>query len=483
MMSNTVNQLAAILLAATLARLISPELFGTYRQIILVLMFLTGITALQLGNGLFYFLPKYAREQHRPLILQAVLLSLASAAIVSVTIYLLAGQISEQFSNPELERLLRTVSLYPFATAILITTPSCMIALDRAIRGSIYSILDTIGRVASVTIPILLGYDLETALRCMVITGGVIALAGFCDMIRVSSRGKALIQLELIKQQLHYAWPLWITSFVAITNQEFGKLLISKFFDPATYAVYSCGAMEIPLFSLLAASLTSAIMPSLVKLNAAGDEIAGLRIWQEASRKCSLIVFPIGILLLTVPSDVMVLLYGEGYTMAKWPFIIYLLVLPHRTVIYAAMLRAIGDTKSIALAAALGLGTNVITSTTLILAGNGGFLSFIAPAIGTVVATYFMGTYQLNRIRSRLGIRMSEILAWKELGLLFALCGIPSICIQFIPDLGRGLALQVGIKTLSFFTIYCLLVWFSGYLKEDERELVTGVLRLRRMKS
>jgi O-antigen/teichoic acid export membrane protein len=70
MFSQGVPQAATIILGVILVRLITQESLGTYRQVLLAYTIMASLFSLQLGNSLYYYLPKMRPDQRRTLLTQ-----------------------------------------------------------------------------------------------------------------------------------------------------------------------------------------------------------------------------------------------------------------------------------------------------------------------------------------------------------------------------------------------------------------------------
>ena len=248
------------------------------------------------------------------------------------------------------------------------------------------------------------------------------------------------------------------------------------FFKPEEYAVYSCGAIQLPVVDLITASLTAAMMPRLVTLAGEGRLADALYTWQEGARKASLVIFPCFAFFLVCGYDFMVALFGQDYALASWPFRVYLCTLPVRVAVYAAVLRAVGQTKVIAIGAVLALVTNAVASTALILLGRGSLMSFIGPTIGTVLATWVSWVYLLRQIMRVTDTALARVMRWKELGILLLVAVVCAAAVPFIPLPGVPLVAQVIIRAVACGGVFLLVMAVAQLLSDDEKEMLSWPL-------
>lgn len=480
--SQALTQLSTIVLAAILVRMISQELFGTYRQVLLVSALVTGLVNFQIEGALFYFLPRTEPSMRRRLMIQAVVASFLTVLPAAIGMYVSAGWVSHIFKNPGLAALLKIWALYLFPDRVLAIIVAFFICIDRAPRAGMYSLFSTLARTGTIIAVIALGHGLLPALSVTILAMTIVAVVGSCDVARVAPTGRWGLDSGLLSELLRYAWPLWGTAVVAVVNLQLGNAMISAFFDPATFALYACGAIELPVVALITGSMNNAVMPNLVSYCAEGRVEAALILWHEAARKCALFILPCFAFCLVVSEAIVLFLYGAEYARAAWPFTVYLFVLPLRIAVYSALLRAINRTGRVMLGAALALAVNLIVSCTLLVLFRGAAVSFIAPAIGAVVAQFVSSVYLLQQIVRSLNVQWRHVMRWGELGAILGVslaCGALTWAVgQTVHTLPATLRLVLlGFVYSSFFLLFLRAL---NLLRPDELELLRLPIRMLR---
>jgi len=391
--------------------------------------------------------------------------------------FLGAKSIATLFKNPELELLIKILCLFPFVDQIILLIPPFMISLDRAVRAGVYMVTYTFVKVAVVITSFALGATIGTIFLVLVGTGIIIALIGCVDMLQLTRGEKWKFDWSTVIEQLHFTWPLWATSVASVISLQYDRLLISNAFDPASYAIYSCGAIQLPIVALITASVNLAIMPNLVTMAAGRKDLRpALNLWQEAARKCSLIVFPCFTFFIAVSYDFMVLLYGKPYAAAAGPFTIYLLMLPVRVALYSSLFRATGKTKPIAIGSIIRLVINIVISTGLVILGAGTYISFIGPSIGTVFAEFVMIFYCLKQIGVLTQMPLTQIMRWRELGTTLILCVIVGVATYFAPLPDLPLIVKLGVQATLFTVLLITIVVFTKHLHKDESEMLSKLI-------
>jgi O-antigen/teichoic acid export membrane protein len=472
MFSQGLSQLTGLILGVVLVRMVDPATFGTYRQGFLIYTLLAGVLSIQIEASLYYFVPRLGAEQKRPLLLQSLALTFGFATLIAGAMFAGADTLAGWFDNPEVAGAVRALALYPFCERILLMLPAFMISEDRAVRAGVYSVAASIARVSSTLLAFYLSASIVEVMWAVVGSCAVVAALGCLDMLRISPRSAWRIDRELVREQLAYTWPLWAIAVAGILNTQIGSFLISAFFDPETFAVYSCGAIDLPVVGLITTSLTSAMMPNLVTLVNRGERRDALHIWQEGVRKSSWVIFPCFCFFSVVSFDFMVMLYGESYRMAAWPFAIYLLRLPVRVAVHATLLRATGLTRPVAIGALLSLAINVTLSTALLYLGEGTRLGFVAPAIGTVCASFITMGYLLSRVSRAMGVSTSAVMRWRELGGTMLLGILAGAVVLVVPLPDWPLMATLVFRGFVFVAAFVTFTWWSGTLQEDEYEMI-----------
>src|SRR5262245_22297448 len=99
--------------------------------------------------------------------------------------------------------------------------------------------------------------------------------------------------LALFKAQIGNALPYGLGSFAQTAQGDLHNFMVSRYFPPAGFAVYSAGLFQLPLLGVLTISFRDALIPEVSRLAAAGDQRAIIPIWLNAARKLALVVVPI----------------------------------------------------------------------------------------------------------------------------------------------------------------------------------------------
>lgn len=478
MLSQGLTQATTLVLGVVLVRVISQDMLGTYRQVFLAYALLGSLLSLQLEQSLYYFIPRAGIDGRRAIVGQTLLLTFIQAAIGGAVMFFGAGIIARFMNNDELAPLIRAFSLFPVFEHVVLLLPSYMISLDRAKRAGMYTLANAATRMAIVITAFALGCKLLTVIWLVVAGAAVLAAVGCVDMIRLSGGGHWKFRWSSVVEQFNYCWPLVATSLTGRLNRQLGNLLIAAMFSPAMYAIYSCGALELPVIALITSSVGAALMPNLVSLTSENKLTQAVSLWQEGARKCSLVLFPCFALCLAVSQDLMIFLYTEDFALAAGPFAVYLFVLPIRIAVFGSLLKAVGSTRAIAVGAALSLVVNAVIGGGLVLLGGTSYVGFIGPAIGSVAGTAATAAFLLWRLEKVMGIPMSKLMRWRELGQTMAVCLVAGLAVYLTPLPVMPLFVKLCVQSVIFMAVLALLAAWFRVLHADEMILLTAPVRM-----
>lgn len=387
------------IIGIALARLISPAELGSYRQLFLIYSTFSTLLLLGIPQSLLYFLPKCNTPEEQKRIISRTLNVVSLLALVfALLIFLLRGFIAAKFHNPALESLLLFYAIYPLFIFITQLYSSIMLGLKQPLQVAKFTLFSILTDFI-----LILGVALLTR-NLTLIVWAVIAsalLQWLYARIRLWSFHALKLKLDFsgFQAQLAYSIPLGVSSIIGMLSVQLDKFMISGFFSPEQFAIFSIGAMELPLIGILANSVNSILLPHL---NSKNPKLMG-ELYSAAVRKNSLIVFPLAALFYLFAQPIIVFLYGSIYAEAAVYFKIYLLILPLRVATYGIIFQAFGKTKVILLNAIFTLMLNAVLNYALINA-----MGMKGAAIATVIVTWLSVALYLILMKSDLKLPLRD---------------------------------------------------------------------------
>lgn len=382
-----------------LARLITPSELGTYRQLFLIYTTLAAVLTLGIPQSLLYFIPraKDAKEQTR-IIKRTLNLIALLALLCSAIIFFGRDLVAVKFNNPSLYKLLVIYAFYPLFMFVTQIYSSIMLGLKAPLKAATFTIFSILSDLI-----LILGTALFTRNLFLIVVAVLVSAFFQCFYawfrLYRFERLNFTVDLSGLKSQLSYAVPLGLSSLVGMLSIQLDKIMVSGFFTPEQFAVFSVGAMELPLIGILANSVNSVILPNL----SSGDKDQMGALYSATVRKNSLLVFPLAVLFFLLADPLMVFLYGAPYAKAASYFRIYLYALPLRIATYGIIFQAMGKTKVMMLNSIIALIANAGLNFLLIRK-----LGMQGAALATVLVTWITVAIYLIQMKHFLHLKLGS---------------------------------------------------------------------------
>jgi O-antigen/teichoic acid export membrane protein len=167
---------------------------------------------------------------------------------------------------------------------------------------------------------------------------------------------------EFFLNVLGQGFPLYLATFIGTLSVNLDKSIVSFFENKETFAIFSVGALEIPVFAMLSASFSLNVYPQLVTLIHQDKKEQAKKLWIHTTTNVSYITFPMILVLMFFAKDIIYLVYSPKYEKSVFLFQTYLLMGLFRNNSYGALIAASGKTKFITMYSAMMLTFNLILS-------------------------------------------------------------------------------------------------------------------------
>ncbi|MDY0128504.1 MAG: oligosaccharide flippase family protein, partial [Candidatus Cloacimonadaceae bacterium] len=295
------------LIGIALARLLTPADLGSYRQLFLIYSTLSGILMLGFPQSMLYFLPKAGTRQEIKAVISRTLNVISILALIcAVIIFFSRHFIAHIFNNPGLSRLLIIYSIYPIFIFITQLYNSVILGLKETVKSAHFIIFSVICDLVFVLGVALVTRDINLIVWAVVISAFVQWLWASLQLRKYQgSFGKGAFQG--LRDQLNYTFPLGLSLLVGVISVQMDKIMISSFFTPEQFAVFSLGAMELPLIGILINSVNAILLPNMTGKHP--DKMA--MIYSASVRKNAIIIFPLATVFFIFATEFIVFLYGN----------------------------------------------------------------------------------------------------------------------------------------------------------------------------
>ena len=455
---------AILLLGSSIvmARHLSKADFGSFLQVMLVVNTALMLSSFGLPHSIYYF---YHRAINRPqFLLRILLMSFAIGLIGAASVFSLRTWLASWFNNASLGEYLLLASAMIFTRGTSQFREPILISSERLGLNAVYTLVsDTLFYA-----PTLLGPFFTVSL---VVIFRLMFFATLFDLVffmviclwqivnnqsgghpRVMA-GTPVTKVRLW-DQLKYAAPIGLSSYLGILGRQIDQYLVSIFFVPADFAVYSRGSIRIPVLGDLQFIINDLQMPKYVKSYSKGDNVSFLKIFHKSIVKVAKIKYPAFCFLFASAPSLIEILYTRTYHAAIPVFRTYLIMLLTTVTVYGIAPRASGKTISITISVLIGILTNVVLSLMLL-----PVLGALGAAVGTIVASTAAAGYLLFVSAGLLKVSLARIFPWRNLGKLLLISAVASLPLYLIQFLIHPQAIVLGIALLAVEMIVYMICW------------------------
>ncbi len=422
-LGQSLNTVVVILSAMIMARVLTQSELATYRQTLLAYEIALPLLSLGLGAGIYYYLPT-EKIRVRGLVVDAVLILTLMGCIYAA--FMIAGGnqlLARRFSNPAIVNTLSYLIPLP-----LIMLPAIVIGPVLVIRGKVgqltlYNVLANL-ILATFLIGACLMWKSPEAL--IITKVSVLSFTGFVGLYLVFNALPAdswKPNWESIRRITKFSLPLMAASMLGTLSIQMDKLIVSAMCTPSEFAVYSIGAIEVPIVGIITGSVMAVIMPDLRRMVDQGKHESAISLFRIAAKKTSLLLIPLMVILFICAEPLITTLFSEKYTESATPFRWYLLMIPMRIVVFGSFLTALGLNTTILARSAVGLLVNAILSVFFVLK-----LGYVGAILGTLLSLYLVeGYWCVLAISKATKTKLLDVLPFSHISALFLISTLSSL--------------------------------------------------------
>lgn len=383
--ANAAKYAVGFVLPMVVVRFLTRSEYGTYQQLSLVSTFASYVMVLGLPTSIYYFYHRAPAGSGRAtLIAQTQIMLLISGLVAALAVALAAPLLAVWMHNPELRSLLPWYSLY---VGLFIGGEHflhVMISQNRYGLAVGLELAETFVRVAALVSVLVFGGSLRGIVMVLAAYAGLrLIVRSYWIWQGQDSVANASWAQRSAAAQLAYGLPLAATVCIAVVGGLLDRAIVAVVFNPAAFAAYSVGALEIPLDSILQASVLNVLRASLPPLVMQGriDEV--IQVWRDSVRKLALIVVPSFIFLMFFAARFITTLFTESYGDSVAVFRIYVLLIPLHMLVVSVVPQVYGRTRLNLYVVAVAVATNVLLSLVLLR-----YMGILGPATALVCSQY-----------------------------------------------------------------------------------------------
>ena len=490
-LSKTSKQVGILILSVVLTRYLTQLDYGTYLHVQIIANIAIWSFMLGIPHSIYYFLPKV--RQQRRLILTTVSIVLTISTLVGLGILASGDALAALLNNPSISKLILVTAALAFLQIPMSVFEPTMIAANRVRMFVLADSTFNIGFFFAILIPAVLTSDIQTILTVLACFHGIQLIIILGLLIYTAAKLKptgAISNQETegteeteekidyaVGSQLKYALPIGLSQGIFELARYGDKVIVSHFFDPATLAVYTRGAMDIPLLAIVNNTIDNLMMPQLMEAYKNQCAQSLLKIWHDTIALTASFMYPSFFFLVLAAPYLIPGLYGASYIDAVPIFQIYTCGLLFRVTTYNVIIRVIGKTGMMAWVALTSETANIVG--TILLVKNFGLWG--AP-FATVLSAGLIASGYLIGISRRLDVPIRNIFPWRVLGGIASLAAIAAAAMLPLHQAIQAGQIQLGywsafgLLSASYTLVYWALMRFLPVLNEERRAMFRSML-------
>jgi len=450
-----VGFVATFAVPLVLVRLFDPATFGTYKQLFLIYGTLFGLAQLGVAESLYYFLPRRPEEAGRRAANAALTLvgvGLGCAAALTLG----APAIGRWLRNPELAAALPLIGVFLGLMLASALFEIVLVARGRYRTAAWTYAVSDVARAGFLLVPAMLLGGLRGLLLGAVACAALrLAVMVWLFVARLDLTLRP--SLAMWREQWVYTLPFALAVGIEVVQANLHNYVVAARFDPAIFAIYAVGCLQIPLVEVLTTSSANVMM---VAMAGHGPDRSGegLALWHDTTRRLAVVIFPLVVFLVALAPEVIGVLFTRQYLASVPVFQLWTCALLFAVPCVDAVLRARAQTRFL-------LGLNVLRLTMVVVLIGWCLRAFGLPGavIAMLAATAATRAIAIGRIARLMGVGVSSVLPWKVLGVTAA-CALAAAvpALWFARALPMPPLVAIGAAAAIYAAVYVLCLRLAG---------------------
>jgi O-antigen/teichoic acid export membrane protein len=401
------------LLPIVLVRSLDAQAFGEYRLLWLAVGTLMVTANLNMGGGLYYFVPRSDAKQKRLYIHQTLLYFTCAGAAC-------AWLVSPW--NPLLPEAARPLEAYGwlvpafvglwFVASLLDYLPT----VEERIRLQAYATVSvSLLRTAMVGLGAWFSGSLEVILW-LLLALVVIKLAMLLGYVELKHGvGRPWFSRKLFAGQFRHCAPFGLSGGLYALRGQADQWIAASLFALSSFAAFSIAALVGQVVHIFRHSVMEAFLPSMSRMHAAGDLQGMMEMNRRGNVIVGMLLYPLLALAFAFAEEIITIVYTAAYLEAAPVMRVYIAGM-------AVMVVEMGSITLLLREGAFALRTNLVALGFSLAVSWTGALALGLPgaALGSVLAVYLDRAIMLRRVASRVGVPFSRVQDWRALGVSLA---------------------------------------------------------------
>jgi O-antigen/teichoic acid export membrane protein len=308
LIGRTAGFIAGFGIPMVLVRALDQHEFGIYKYLFLLA---STLNVLQFGmaESLYYFVARRPPEAGKP-IANAVAMLGVIGGMVAVVMTVGREPVARWAGSAAIAPYVPLLSVFLALTLVAMPLEIVMISRRQYRPAAVVYAASDAARALLFMVPGALTHSLRALLWGAVAYGllRVVTLGAYL----VSQFGASL-RLDRVVwiAQLRYALPFSAAVFIEVAQLNLHQFVVWGRFDPATFAIYAAGCLQVPLVDLLTTSVSNVLM---VRMTEDADvKPEALRLWYDAITRLAFVLWPLVVALMLTARDLIVFLFTPAY--------------------------------------------------------------------------------------------------------------------------------------------------------------------------
>ncbi len=390
-----------------LVRFLTVEDFGRYREFLMYGSMLQGFASISINDSLLYFTPKFPKSPWRVVRATSILVACNCAAVVFLLV-LFDRVAGGGLVGP----YLWTVSAYVIFFVNVDFWEAFWLAQRQTGAMFAYTAGRLIGRMLIVVAVAVATKNVNTIIIALVGLEGIRLLISTIAW-RFASRAATEPEVpDLLREQLQFCVPLGLATLLTQVNRSLGNLVVVKYLGAAALAQFTIGTYGEPIVIALRNSISTALLPEMVRRNAASTK-EPLSLWQKTTVVNCMLVLPAAVLLARYADPIVTKVFGANYKAAVPVLQIYGFAMVRSCFDFAPPLRSVAKTRPLVISNIAAIASNSVCLFLLI-----PILGISGAMIARVVSSFFDGAYLGWAVTQIYGTSVRSMLPWRSLAKL-----------------------------------------------------------------
>ncbi len=459
---------AQVLLPILFAWLLSPELFGIFALFIFWGNLIGRLFEFGFVAGLYYFLPNagdlkniYLSNTILILICTSILFTITYLLVIFVLIKFNYSLVLIAYWQPLLVYIVFFIMSFGFEDLLVIEEKSNLVL---SLLG-----LESFTRLF---LPILMYILYENILSLLWSLAIIYVLKTIVFIYYVSSNYRVNIfnNFKYFKQQWNYSHPIGSARILSQISSHFDDLIISSFFKPVDFAIYSAGKFRIPIINILYPAISNVIVPKIAIYAKESKIKEAKKLWHKIISTFAIVTIPFVIYFEIVAEKLFAVIFPPDYSSSVKIFRVILLTFFVQILARGTILNAFAETKYFPRIEFIGLILGIICSVVFVpkLGPNGAAISF-------VIVYFFSGLYQLIISKKILKSKLIDLLPYRVIGKILLICVVSAI-ITFLLNYFSINNIEYLILSFTLY-IVIILVCYSVFNIVKFKDIVNQIIK------